>query len=304
MKFTVFTPTYNRGYVLERLYRSLLKQTNKEFEWIIIDDGSTDETEKIVHQWMKEENGFPIIYKYKENAGKPRAINDCVKLANGKYFFIVDSDDVLIPEAIEKMSKWCNEIDNDPIFVGVGAARGFSEKEYIAGKSPFVNECGYVDATNLERSKYNFDADMCEAYKTEILKQFPFQVWEGEKFAPEQITMNEMALQGYKVRWHKEIIYLCEYLEDGLTKGSQRLIAENPMGYAMMFDHMLKYHQGLKKSFYSACQMNALAIYGKHLGYAISCNNKLLGIISWPIGFILACRREKQFKNINECNEG
>lgn len=80
-----------------------------------------------------------------------------------------------------------------------------------------------MDATNLQRDKYNLDADMCEAYKTDIFKKYPMAEWPGEKFAPEQIALNEIALDGYKVRWHADIIYICDYLNDGLTKGSRIL---------------------------------------------------------------------------------
>lgn len=88
-----------------------------------------------------------------------------------------------------------------------------------------------IDATNLDRAKYNLDADMCEAYKTQLFKKYPMAEWPGEKFAPEQIALNEIALDGYLLRWYSDILYQCDYLEDGLTKGSSSLEKNNPMGY-------------------------------------------------------------------------
>ena len=204
--FTIFTPTYNRAYILPQLYQSLCMQTCKDFEWLIIDDGSKDNTYSLVEEWINKCKKFSIRYYAKENAGKPRAINDGVKKAKGKYFFMVDSDDRLKPDAIEKMRRWCQEIDEEEQIIGVGASRGYPNDEYIKGVAPHVNQAGWVDATNLERQKYNLDADMCEAYKIEVFKKFPMAEWKGEKFAPEQIALNEIALAGYKVRWHSEII--------------------------------------------------------------------------------------------------
>ena len=194
--FTVFTPTYNRAYILPRLYQSLREQTCKDFEWMIVDDGSTDDTGKLVAQWEDQNNGFDIHYYKIQNGGKPRAINFGITKANGDFFFMVDSDDHLTTDAVQKMLLWCKEIEDDPTFVGVGAARGYPDGSYLKGTAPRTNEHGYVDATNLERNKYDLDADMCEAYKVSVFQQFPMAEWPGEKFAPEQIALNEIALSG------------------------------------------------------------------------------------------------------------
>ena len=264
--FTVFTATFNRGYILPKLYDSLKKQEIMDFEWLVIDDGSSDGTEQLFQQWIHDETMFPIRYMKKDNGGKPRAINYGIQYAKGEYFFMVDSDDTLKPDALSKMKQWCKEIESKPQFIGVGAARGFPDGSYIKGIAPSVNEYGYIDASNLQRNDFNLDADMCEAYKTEILKKYPMPEWPGEKFAPEQISLNEIALDGYLLRWHADIIYQCEYLDDGLTKGSNVLEKKNPMGYAMMYNHMLKYPElSIKQKYYVACQHIALSIYGKNL---------------------------------------
>ena len=108
--FTVFTPTYNRAYILPRLYQSLREQTCKDFEWMIVDDGSTDDTGKLVAQWEDQNNGFDIHYYKIQNGGKPRAINFGITKANGDFFFMVDSDDHLTTDAVQKMLLWCKEI--------------------------------------------------------------------------------------------------------------------------------------------------------------------------------------------------
>jgi len=296
--FTVFTPTYNRAYILPKLYNSLCAQTKKNFEWLIVDDGSTDETEELVSSWLSKENGFSINYVKKENGGKPRAINFGVKLARGKYFFMVDSDDHILPGAIDMMTAWVAEIDDDESFIGVGAAKGFPDHTYIKGVAPVVNQEGYVDATNLERARYNLDADMGEAYKTDVFAKFPMAQWPGEKFAPEQIALNDIALAGYKLRWHSEIIYVCDYLEDGLTRGSRRLEKNNPMGYAMMYDHMLKYGYSFKRNFFCASQAIALALYARQPKFLLKMNSKLLMVLALPFGMVLSLRRAIQFRKV------
>lgn len=297
--FTIFTPTYNRAYTLPRLYESLKEQKIDDFEWLIIDDGSTDETENLVQKWIKENSRFAIRYYKKQNEGKPRAINFGIKYAEGKFFFMVDSDDYLLPDALQKMYEWCREIEKDSSYIGVGAARGFSNGTYIKGSKPKVNNKGYVDATNLQRVDYNLDADMCEAYKTDVFRQYPMAEWPGERFAPEQIALNEIALDGFLIRWHEDIIYCCEYLEDGLTKGSRILEKNNPMGYAMMYNHTLKYpNLSGKQKFYNACQMVALSFFGGHPEYLRKCESKKMLILAIVPGCILAIRRFLQFRKV------
>lgn len=293
---TVFTPTYNRAYILPNLYHSLIRQAKNDFEWLIVDDGSTDETESLVKKWMSDELGFSIRYYKKENGGKPRAINFGIQKAEGKYFLMIDSDDYLTDDAIAKFVNWISEIDQEDGYIGVGAARGYSVDRYIKNVPPKIDSKGYVDATNLQRKEYNLDADMTEAYKIDIFKKFPMAEWKNEKFAPEQIALNEMALANYKIRWHKDIVCICEYLEDGLTKGSFKLEKNNPMGYAMMYNHKLKYDISAKEKFYAACQHIALSLYAKHPEYILKSNNMKYTIVAMPIGMILSIRRARQFR--------
>ena len=294
---TVFTTTYNRVYIIENLYKSLKKQVYLNFEWLVIDDGSTDNTEELFKTWILEDNNFNIRYIKVENGGKPRAINKALQLAQGKYLFMVDSDDYIVNDATLKLETWIKEIDDMDDIVAVGAAKVYPNGEYIKGVEPDIDDnIGYLDATNLERKNYNLDADMCEAYKIDIMKKFPFIVWEGEKFSPEEIVLNEMALHGYKVRWHKDKIYMCDYLEDGLTKGNWGLLKSNPMGYAMMWNHKLKFEKGLYNRFNCCCQHIALSIIGKEYGYIFKSNAKLLNIFALPFGIVLSIRRKHQFK--------
>ena len=115
-KITVFTPTYNRAYIIETLYRSLQRQTYRDFEWLVVDDGSADNTKELFEAWQQEDNFFPIRYVKQENGGKCRAINYGLELAKGKLFFNVDSDDYLTEDAIEKLLSWEAGLPEDQKF--------------------------------------------------------------------------------------------------------------------------------------------------------------------------------------------
>lgn len=225
---TVFTPTYNRGYTLDNLFNSLLVQTNKNFEWLIVDDGSTDNTENIVNGF-REVSTFKIRYIKKKNGGKHTAINCGVDLADGFLFFIVDSDDQLTKDAIEKLYKWEQSLEKKKDFAGISGNKGDVSGNLLG--STFKGN--YIDATNIERRENNILGDKAEAYYTSVLKKFPFPEIEGENFMTEAIVWDKIAASGLKVRWFNDIIYIVEQREDGLIAQGNSRYANNPKGYAM-----------------------------------------------------------------------
>ena len=144
-KITVFTPTYNRAYIIENLYRSIQRQTYRGFEWLVVDDGSSDGTEALFAKWMEEDNDFAIRYIKQENGGKCRAINRGVQEARGEFFFTVDSDDYLTDDALEKVAKWAEELPKDEKYCGFSANLGYSPIETpnkIFGHKLFPGELG------------------------------------------------------------------------------------------------------------------------------------------------------------------
>lgn len=213
---TIFTPTYNRAKLLKRLYESLCRQKEKNFEWIIVDDASADDTERVVSGWIDSGTGdFEIRYYKQEHGGKHRALNKGFLHASGKFFFIVDSDDYLTDDATAKIETWGKKIENDDTIAGVAGLRA-NETGIIGGKHNISGE--WVDASNFERIKYNLYGDKAEILKTDIIKRYPFPVFEGEYFVTEAVCWDAIAADGYKLRWYNEPIYICEYLEGGLTK--------------------------------------------------------------------------------------
>lgn len=226
---TVFTATYNRGYTLPDLYSSLQRQTNYNFEWLIVDDGSTDNTENIVNGFIDSSPPFCIRYYKKKNGGKHTAINLGVKSANGFLFFIVDSDDQLTSNAIEKLFSWEKTIENKLNFAGVSGNKGDLDGQLLG--STFSGHV--IDATNLERYQKNILGDKAEAYYTNVLRKYPFPVIPGENFLTESVVWDRIGASGLKIRWVNEVIYLVEQRADGLISQGNSRFANNPRGYAL-----------------------------------------------------------------------
>lgn len=243
-KITVFTPTFNRGYLMNKLFYSLNSQTNKHFEWLIVDDGSIDQTGELV-ETFKEQADFEIRYFYQQNGGKHRAINHGLDLARGELFFIVDSDDSLTDDAIEKIFNNYSGIAFDNSFAGIAFNKGFSKKR-IVGET---FEGTYIDCDNLHRGKHNILGDKAEVYRTDILKSIKFPEIDGENFMSEVVLWNEVARRGYKLRWFNDIIYFCDYLEDGLTKNSEKILFNNLVAHQMMTKELLQIDFTLKRKF-------------------------------------------------------
>ena len=141
------------------------------------------------------------------------------------------------------------------------------------------------------------DMDMCEVQRRSLYKRFPFQYWESEAYAPEQLNFYEMALAGYKLRWRAEKLYICEYLPDGQTK-DDRLVKRNPMGFAMMYNQNILLSKSWKEKCVNTVRMTALAVYAKHPKYIFSSNAKALALVTYPLGAILAMRRKRQYDRL------
>ena len=227
---TIFTSTYNRHYTIDRLYHSLLRQTQNNFEWLVIDDGSTDDTEKYFCSLISKPQPFQIRYIKQENGGKHRAINKGVNIANGALFFIVDSDDYLAENAIDKINQWVTSLDNSHKWAGVSGLRGFQNNNPI-GKTGLSKK--YTDAKHSELKKKNLIGDKAQVYFTDILRKYPFPEIEGENFITEEIVWNAIARENYFIRWFPQIIYITEYLEDGLTHNFELLNKKNPKGLCL-----------------------------------------------------------------------
>jgi glycosyltransferase involved in cell wall biosynthesis len=224
MRFTVFTPTYNRAHTLGRLFESLKRQSFRDFEWLVVDDGSTDNTEELISGFIAEKPFFEINYIKTENGGKHRAINRGMPHARGELTFLLDSDDWLTDDSLCTVDRVEKSIVDKRGFAGVCGLKCYDEGNAV-GQS-FEGE--WLDITTLERNRYGILGDKAEVYYTSILREYPFPEIDGEKFATESIVWSRIAHDGYKLRFFNENIYLCEYVEDGLTAQGNLLYARNP----------------------------------------------------------------------------
>ena len=240
-KVTLFTPTFNRAYVIEKLYRSIQKQTCRDFEWLIVDDGSSDNTQELVQGWIDEENDFPIRYYKTENGGKCRAINLGLDIAQGELFFTVDSDDELTENAVERVVYWESTIAEKKMYAGVmgnlGTSADYSPNRPLG--APF-RDCSMLERYP-EYAENVIDGERACVFYTEVHRKYKYPVYDGEKFMTESVTWNRMAHDGYTVRAFDEIIWIYEYLDDGLTnQGNMRFIA-NPRGAGIWLRERAEY---------------------------------------------------------------
>ncbi len=230
-KITVFTPTYNRAYIIENLFQSLQRQTFRDFEWLVVDDGSSDNTQELFAR-LQAEAAFPVQYLKKENGGKGRAINYGVDFARGELFFNVDSDDYLTDDALEKVAKWADTIAGDERFCGVVGNLGTAPDQ--TPNRPL--NAPYRDASLLERypeySADPIDGERAWVFYTNIQKKYKYPEFEGEKFITPGIPWNRMAHDGYMVRVFPDIIWIYEYLPDGLSMDIKKFL-RNPRGHAL-----------------------------------------------------------------------
>ena len=293
---TIHTATYNRAYILPKAYDSLCKQTNKDFEWIITDDGSIDNTKELVDKWIKEAD-FPITFNPLQHVGIPRALNSGISKSSTEGFMMLDSDDFVLPETVEKVIRWLKEIEGDDRFAGIGFAKCFPNGDYMKDQVPIMTNSEYTDCTHLDRRKYNLDMDMCEIHRTKLFKQFPFRCWPSETYAPEQLSFYEMARHGYLLRWRADKLYVCQYLPDGQTK-DDKIVKKNPMGFAMMYNQLLQLNEGFKNRCRNAARMTALALYGKHPEYLLKSTKPGYTFFTLPFGIALAIRRTIQFNKL------
>lgn len=223
MKLTIFTPTYNREKHLKKLYDSLLNQTNKNFNWIIVDDGSTDDTEELVKGFIKEKK-IEIKYFKQKNSGKHIAHNKGVKECNTELFFCVDSDDYLVNDAVQLiLSVWDNNNNNN---TGIVALRGYFDGEIMGNEMPTsIKQSTLSDLYYV----YGKKGETALIFKTEYLKKNLFPQFDEEKFLSEELIYNEIDKIG-KMTVLNKVIYKMEYLEEGLTKNYIKMWKNSPKG--------------------------------------------------------------------------
>ena len=223
---TVFTPAYNRAYTLHKCYESLKSQTNQGFKWLIIDDGSTDDTKELVSQWIAE-GLLDITYHYQENQGMHGAHNTAYELIDTELNVCIDSDDYMPIDAIEKIADYWSKNRSDSLagFVGLDA---FSDGTMIGTTLP--TDVQAETLFNLYQ-KHGVKGDKKIVYRTELTRNYPYPLFEGERYVG-------LAYKYYKIdQTHKlglmnEVLCIVEYLPDGSSNNMWHQYRKNPKGFA------------------------------------------------------------------------
>lgn len=222
---TVVTPTYNREKEIVNLYKSLCLQTNQNFLWMVIDDGSTDNTEGFIKSLDDGSHGFTIKYIKKDNGGKHTALNLAIEKAQTELFFIVDSDDYLTVDAIEViLNDWKKYKELE--LCGISYLRGFSSKQVIGDEFPqdyMINSFAEI------RVNQHIKGDKAEVWATKYLKLLRFPVFPNEIFLVESYLWLQIS-QMADMLFVNKIIYITEYLKGGLTESGRRLRILCPQG--------------------------------------------------------------------------
>ncbi|WLR42782.1 glycosyltransferase family 2 protein [Bacillus carboniphilus] len=244
---TIFTPTFNRAYTLQKCYESLKYQTNKNFIWLIIDDGSTDNTENLVGEWIKE-GEILIQYYYQENQGMHGAHNTAYELIDTELNVCIDSDDYMPLDAVEKIISCWKENKSDRI-AGIVGLDAKPTGEIIGTKLP--EELEYSKLIDLYK-KYKVKGDKKIVYRTDLVKNTPdYPIFPNEKYCPliyKYILIDQIC----PLLLLNEVLCHVEYLEDGSSKNIIHQYKKNPKGFSFYRVIAMKYSPTFRTQFREA----------------------------------------------------
>ncbi|MGP4074888.1 glycosyltransferase family 2 protein [Halobacillus sp. K22] len=231
---TVFTPTYNRAYCLDKCYESLKKQTTQDFVWLIIDDGSSDHTEELVKSWVKE--GFiNIQYVKQENQGMHGAHNTAYELIQTELNVCIDSDDYMPEDAVEKITSFWRKYGNHSVGGMIGLD-SYTDQKIIGTKLP-----DHIKRSTLFNlyHKYKVQGDKKLVYRTELTKKYPYPLFNGEKYVGLAYKYFKLDEQ-YEMLLLNEVLCCVEYLEDGSSRNMLNQYRRNPKGFSFYRKELMK----------------------------------------------------------------
>lgn len=284
---TIFTPAYNRAYCLDRCYKALKRQTNKDFDWLIIDDGSTDNTRELVQSWIdKQDNGFEIRYIYKENGGLHTAYNEAIANMDTELSMCIDSDDFPPDDAVEKIIKFWNE-NGSYKYAGIVALDYDLEGNIIGDPLPNQKTVNLID---LLIGKYNLhNGDRKNVIRTELYKKVaPMKFFEGEKnFNPHY--MHLLISKDYDFLVMNENLCFVEYQPDGMTNSMFKQYYNSPNSFAEIRKLYLSFEgTPFKFKLKHSIHYVSSSILGRRKGFFKEVNNKGILLIALPFGVMLA----------------
>ena len=277
-KLAIFTPTFNRVYVLSRLYDSLCAQICQDFEWLIVDDGSTDNTRELIEEWFKEKK-IDIRYVYQDNSGKMMAHNRAVQETQTELFMCVDSDDYLCSVQVvgDIISFWDNHSKklNDDI-CGIIAFKEIEQKRMAFPE-------GMNIAHLSELGDKGFKGESALVFRRDVLEHYPFPYFAGEKFITDVYIYDQID-QKYKFMLYPYYAQHCEYHEDGYSHNYMKLLFDNPQGFRAYHNQCVSFRKkGYLKNV--ICYI-ALSLRIGDWGMMRYASSKILTILLFPLGIL------------------
>ena len=280
---TVFTPTYNRAHLLPRVYESLKKQTCKDFVWMLVDDGSTDDTTALLEKW-RQEKAVEIVYIYKENGGMHTGHNTAYANIQTPFNVCIDSDDYMPPNAVEIICREADLIKDDPAFCGLVGLDALENGDLIGTPIP----------ANLHRVKLNelyllhgVTGDKKMVYKTAMMQSVPpYPEFPGEKFVPLDYKCLLLDLK-YDLKPVNEVLVIVEYQEDGSTKNMLKQYRRHPRGFAFSrisrIDHGVTWKDKVKNSVH----LVSSSLFANDPSLWLKTKNTPLVLAALPAGILL-----------------
>lgn len=281
-KLTVFTPAYNRGYCLHRCYESLKRQTNQDFVWLIIDDGSSDNTKELVNSWINE-NVIDIRYHWQENQGMHGAHNTAYELIDTELNICIDSDDYMPDDAVEKIISFWNQFGSDEVsgIIGLdsdtkGCIIGTKLPEYLKSSTLF----------NLY-NKHGVIGDKKLVYRTELTKKYPYPIFKNEKYVGLAYKYH-MLDQQYEMLLMNEILCCVEYLPDGSSMNMLNQYRKNPKGFAFYRKELMKLPFASRTfKFRQAIHYVSSSMISRNRNFLNETPCKTLTLLAVPLGTLL-----------------
>ena len=279
MIVTVFTPTYNRAKLLPRLYKSLLQQNTDDFEWLIVDDGSDDDTALVVSKMIAEEK-ISIRYIKQNQSGKHVAYNTALQYASGKLFICVDSDDILAENAIQILKNSYGKLrETDCGFIGYKLDQNGAR---LSGDLPKQVD-SYVNIFNCIHA---IGGEFTLVFVTDIARHFLFPVIKDEKFMGESILYDRLDLAGYTIYPIASVLEICEYQPEGLTNNLNRIMRQNPGGYCLYFMQRIDMQTSWKQRLIIAGKYRCFSIFAGNKRSKYTGNHKFFVALSTPLGLL------------------
>lgn len=280
---TIFTPAYNRAHTIGRTYESLKKQNCKEFIWLIIDDGSTDNTSELVEQWKNELCGFEIRYIYKENGGMHTAHNIAYENIDTELNVCIDSDDCLAEEAVQKiLNKW--EAVKDFGYAGIiGLDADMNTGEIIGSKFPE----DMWETTLVEYYAKGGKGDKKLVYRTDVINRYPpYPVFAGEKYVALAYKYR-LIDNDYKLAVLNEVLCNVEYQTDGSSGTMYKQYLKNPRGFAFWRKISMQYPESRKRMFRDCVHYVSSSLIAHNCHFIKESPKKVYTLLAIPFGALL-----------------